>query len=128
MFLVKIASKGTTLSYGRELLGKISIKWDLIFFIKVEVVCLIIHANCTPLLTGTQEKKFQDVFLVKIASKGTTLSYGRELLGKISIKWDLIFFIKVEVVCLIIHGAELIEYSGNNHCYLGQILVLYPQL
>ena len=33
----------------------------------------IFFANCTHLLTRTQEKKFEDVFLVKIANKGTTL-------------------------------------------------------
>ena len=30
--------------------------------------------NCTHILTRTQEKKFEDMFLVKIASKGTSLS------------------------------------------------------
>ena len=29
--------------------------------------------NCTPILTRTQGKKFEDMFLVKIASKGTSL-------------------------------------------------------
>ena len=30
--------------------------------------------NCTHILTRTQGKKFEDMFLVKIASKGTSLS------------------------------------------------------
>ena len=30
--------------------------------------------NCTHILTKTQGKKFEDMFLVKIASKGTSLS------------------------------------------------------
>ena len=29
--------------------------------------------NCTDILTRTQGKKFEDMFLVKIASKGTSL-------------------------------------------------------
>ena len=29
--------------------------------------------NCTHILTGTQEKKFKDMFLIKIASEGTSL-------------------------------------------------------
>ena len=29
--------------------------------------------NCTHILTRTQGKKFEDMFLVKIASKGTSL-------------------------------------------------------
>ena len=30
--------------------------------------------NCTHILTRTQGKKFEDMFLVKIGSKGTSLS------------------------------------------------------
>ena len=31
--------------------------------------------NCTHILTRTQRKKFEDMFLVKIASKGTSLNF-----------------------------------------------------
>ena len=31
--------------------------------------------NCTHILTKTKGKKFQDMFLVRIASKGTSLSH-----------------------------------------------------
>ena len=34
---------------------------------------LIFFRNCTHILTGTQGKKFEVMFLVKIASKGTSL-------------------------------------------------------
>ena len=33
--------------------------------------------NCTHILTRTQGKKFEDMFLFKIASKGTSLSTGK---------------------------------------------------
>ena len=33
--------------------------------------------NCTHILTRTQGKKFEDMFLVKIASKGTSLSFAK---------------------------------------------------
>ena len=31
--------------------------------------------NCTHILTRTQRKKFEDMFLIKISSKGTSLSF-----------------------------------------------------
>ena len=34
----------------------------------------IFFRNCTHILTRTQGKKFEDMFLVKIASKGTSLN------------------------------------------------------
>ena len=34
----------------------------------------IFFRNCTHILTRTQGKKFEDMFLVKIASQGTSLS------------------------------------------------------
>ena len=33
----------------------------------------VFFRNCTHILRRTQEKKFEDMFLVKIASKGTSL-------------------------------------------------------
>ena len=35
----------------------------------------IFFAICTHLLTRTQEKRFEDVFLVKITNKGTSSSF-----------------------------------------------------
>ena len=34
--------------------------------------------NCTHILTRTQRKKFEDMFLIKIASKGTSLIQSTE--------------------------------------------------
>ena len=36
----------------------------------------VFFRNCTQILTKTQGKKFEDMFLVKIASKGTSLTYS----------------------------------------------------
>ena len=47
----------------------------IVHFLKVGKMP-ILFANCTHLLTRTQEKKFEDVFLIKIANKGTTLREG----------------------------------------------------
>ena len=38
------------------------------------VTCRFFFRNCTHILARTQEKKFEDMFLIKIASKGTSLS------------------------------------------------------
>ena len=38
------------------------------------VTCSFFFWNCTHILTRTQGKKFEDMFLVKIASKGTSLN------------------------------------------------------
>ena len=38
------------------------------------VTCSLFFRNCSHILTRTQGKKFEDMFLVKIASKGTSLS------------------------------------------------------
>ena len=42
-------------------------------------------SNCTHILTRTQGKKFEDMFLVKIASKGTSLNkaYSKSTMYKI---------------------------------------------
>ena len=37
--------------------------------------------NCTHILTRTQEKKFEDTFIVKIASKGTSLNQFKPILS-----------------------------------------------
>ena len=37
----------------------------------------IFFANCTHLLTRTQDKKFEDVFLAKIANTGTLLIFSK---------------------------------------------------
>ena len=39
---------------------------------------VFIFRNFTHILTRTHEKKFQDMFLVKIENKGTSLSYKYE--------------------------------------------------
>ena len=38
------------------------------------VTCSFFFRNCTHILTRTQRKKFEDMFLVKIANKGTSLN------------------------------------------------------
>ena len=38
------------------------------------VTCSFFFRNCTHTLTRTQGKKFEDMFLVKVASKGTSLN------------------------------------------------------
>ena len=38
------------------------------------VTCSFFFRNCTHILTRTQREKFEDMFLVKIASKETSLS------------------------------------------------------
>ena len=38
------------------------------------VTCSLFFRNCSLILTGTQGEKFEDMFLVKIASKGTSLN------------------------------------------------------
>ena len=43
-------------------------------FSKVGKLQLFFFRNCTHILTRTQGKKFEDMFLVKIASKGISLS------------------------------------------------------
>ena len=38
------------------------------------VTCSCFFRNCTPILTRTEGKKFEDTFLFKIPSKGSSLS------------------------------------------------------
>ena len=56
--------------------------WSIILSVQTLIKCPFFKVgnmqdffrNCTHILTRTQEEKFEDMFLVKIASKGTSLS------------------------------------------------------
>ena len=49
------------------------------------VTCSFFFRNCSHILTRIQGQKFEDMFLVKIASKGTSLRNFTALLSKFSL-------------------------------------------
>ena len=68
-------------------------------FSKVGNMQFFFPRNCTYILTRTQGKKFEDMFLVKIASKGTSLRWSETKNLKISIP-DTIFLFSLIIIKL----------------------------
>ena len=48
------------------------------------VTCSFFFRNCTHILTRTQGKKFEDMFLIKIASKGTSSTEQKNRITQIT--------------------------------------------
>ena len=55
-----------TVQFKQKVSTSVACYYGLLFSWLVE--CRFFFANCTSLLTKTQEEKFEDVFLIKIAS------------------------------------------------------------
>ena len=80
------------------------------------VPCSFLFRNCTHILTGTQEEKFEDMFLVKTASKGTSLRNTE--LNCEETHWDCLhrsFFITCNLNhCRVLHRPSNKSYDENK--------------